>query len=220
MVNDPLISKHEVVEIRNEKLLLLPEKAIYWTSKKLLLIADLHLGKSAHFRKNGIAVPKTAVDNNWLILHRLFKKYEPQRVCFLGDLFHSTHNKSWEVFKELIESYSQIRFELVLGNHDILPTESYEKIGFKVVETLLEEPFLLSHEPLKQASPYYNLAGHIHPGIKLRGKGKQTHRLACFYFGENGGLLPAFGVFTGLANVSAKKSDAVFAIAGEQVIKI
>lgn len=220
MLNESLISKHEVAEIRSEKLFLLPEKAIYWASKKLLIIADLHLGKSAHFRKNGIAVPKTAEDNNWMILHRLFKKYTPQRVCFLGDLFHSTHNNSWEVFKELIESYSKISFELVLGNHDVLPTENYEQIGFKLVESLLEEPFLLTHEPLQEESDYYNLAGHIHPGVTLRGKGKQTHRLACFYFGKNGGILPAFGSFTGLANVATKKSDVVFAVVGEQVIKL
>ena len=214
------ISKFEASEIRGEKLLLLPEKAIYWTAKKLLLIADLHLGKSTHFRKNGIAVPKQAEQKNWLLLHKLFKQNEPERVCFLGDLFHSTHNKEWEVFGELIESYPNINFELVQGNHDILPPEMYQKLGFKVYESLLEEPFLFTHEPLEEEGVYYNLAGHIHPGVRLKGKGNQKHKVACFYFSKNAGLLPAFGSFTGLATIKVKKEDQVFVVAEEVVIAV
>lgn len=215
-----LISKFEVAEIREEKLFLIPEKAIYWAAKKMLLIADLHLGKSAHFRKNGIAVPKQAEQKNWLLLHKLFKEYEPDRVCFLGDLFHSTHNKEWEVFGELIESYPDIQFELVQGNHDILDPEMYEKLGFKVYESLLEEPFLFTHEPLEEEGVYYNLAGHVHPAVLLKGKGNQKHRAACFYFGNNGGLLPAFGAFTGLFNLSLKKNDLAYVVVNNHVIKM
>lgn len=220
MPAEDLLNKFETIALRNEKLFLLPEKAIYWPSKKLLLIADLHIGKSAHFRKNGIAVPAIAENNNWLVLHRLFKLHEPERVCFLGDLFHSTKNKVWEVFSELINSYPQIQFELVIGNHDILPIKNYQDIGFKVLESLLEEPFLFTHEPLEDKSSYYNLAGHLHPGVKLRGKGKQTHRLPCFYFEKNGGILPAFGAFTGLSTLSIKKDVQVFAIVEDQVMKL
>ena len=215
-----LISKFEIVEIKGEKLFLLPEKAMYWAAKKMLLIADLHLGKSAHFRKNGIAVPNQAEQKNWLLLHKLFKEYEPERVCFLGDLFHSTHNKEWEVFGELIDSYPNIDFELVQGNHDILPPELYEKLGFKVHPSLLEEPFSLTHEPLEEKGIYYNLAGHIHPGVQLKGKGNQRHRAACFYFNNTGGILPAFGSFTGLYTVKPKKTDQVFVVTGEVVIAI
>ncbi|MEO6166129.1 MAG: phosphoesterase, partial [Chitinophagales bacterium] len=42
--------------IAGEELYLLPEKAIFWMRKKSLFIADLHLGKSGHFRKAGIPV--------------------------------------------------------------------------------------------------------------------------------------------------------------------
>ena len=220
MPNENVISKFEVVEMKGEKLILLPEKAIYWAAKKMLLIADLHLGKSAHFRKNGIAVPNQAEQKNWLLLHKLFKEYEPERVCFLGDLFHSTHNKEWEVFGELIDSYSSIKFELVLGNHDILQPELYDKLGFTVYPNLLEEPFLLTHEPLEENGVYYNLAGHIHPGVQLKGKGNQRYRTACFYFGKSGGVLPAFGSFTGLYNIKPKKADQVFVVAGEVVISL
>lgn len=218
MLIDNPPSKFEIAEIRGEKLFLLSEKAIYWAAKKILLIADLHLGKSTHFRKNGIAVPKQAEQKNWLLLHKLFKQYQPDRVCFLGDLFHSVHNNEWEVFGELIESYPNIGFELIQGNHDILPLEMYEKLGFQVYESLLQEPFLFTHEPLKENEVHYNLSGHIHPGVKLKGKGNQKHRVACFYFGKNAGLLPAFGSFTGLATIKVKKEDHVFIVTEEEVI--
>ncbi|MFB1023282.1 MAG: ligase-associated DNA damage response endonuclease PdeM [Vicingaceae bacterium] len=218
MLNKDLFSSFETVEICGEKLFLLPEKAMYWETKSLLLIADLHLGKSAHFRKNGIAVPATAENKNWDLLHHLFQKIQPKRVNFLGDLFHSVHNKEWEVFSEIIQEYPTIQFELTIGNHDILNPRLYKELNFKLFNSLIEEPFIFTHEPLEIKSQFYNLAGHIHPGVKLKGKGNQKYRLPCFYFGKDGGLLPAFGSFTGLATIKVKKGDQVFVIAGEEVV--
>ena len=52
-------AKQMVVKIREEELTLLPERAIFWRRKNALLISDLHLGKSGHFRKAGIALPSS-----------------------------------------------------------------------------------------------------------------------------------------------------------------
>lgn len=212
------IQPYESILLKGETIYLLPEKALYWPAKSLLLIADLHLGKASHFRKNGMAVPPQAANQNWKKLHQLFRLYQPIRVCFLGDLFHSTHNKEWTVFGELIESYPQIQFELVIGNHDILETSAYEALGFRVFEeSKVEGPFILTHEPLEN-SELYNLCGHLHPGVKLSGKGKQRLRAACYYFGETQGILPAFGSFTGLAQIPIKENDQVFVVVEDQVI--
>jgi len=212
------IKSYESIEIQHEKLYLLPEKAIYWAAKKLLLIADLHLGKAAHFRKNGMAVPPQTANRNWKKLHQLFRLHQPQRVCFLGDLFHSTENKEWTVFGELTQSYPDIQFELVMGNHDILEASAYEALGFEVYqESRIEGPFILTHEPLEEPA-LYNLCGHIHPGVKLSGKGRQSHKAACFYFGEKQAILPAFGSFTGLAKIPVREQDQIFVIVEDQVI--
>lgn len=212
------ITPYEQVELKGETLYLLPEKAIYWKDRGLLLIADLHLGKTTHFRKNGMAVPPQTANRNWKKLHQLFRLHQPQRVCFLGDLFHSTENKEWTVFGELTQSYPDIQFELVMGNHDILEASAYQALGFEVFqENKVEGPFILTHEPLNEPE-LYNLCGHIHPGVKLSGKGRQRLRAACFYFGEKQGILPAFGSFTGLAKIPVKKQDQVFVIVEDQVI--
>ena len=48
------------IEIYNHNFILHPSGAIFWLEKKTLFLADVHLGKVAHFRKNGIAVPRKA----------------------------------------------------------------------------------------------------------------------------------------------------------------
>lgn len=220
MLKEDLFSTFKTVNIQEEKLFLLPEKAIYWEAKKLLLIADLHLGKSTHFRKRGIAVSPEVEQQNWDVLTRLFDQIQPQRVNFLGDLFHSSHNKEWTVFKNLIQAYPSIHFELTMGNHDVLDSSLYHELNFQLFDSLQEPPFIFTHEPLEEDHDLYNLSGHIHPGVRLRGKGNQQHRLACFYFGEKSGLLPAFGSFTGLATIKAKKGDRIFVVTKEEVIEV
>ena len=66
----------------------------------------------------------------------------------------------------------------------------------------------------------YNLAGHIHPCVRLRGAGRQRLRLPCFYFGDRQGILPAFGTFTGLGDVEVQNGDRVFVIADDRVVEV
>lgn len=210
------------VPVFGEEFEMLPEKALWWISKKILLVADLHLGKINHFRKAGIPVPTKANDRNWESILHLIEATTPKRVVFLGDLFHSHYNEEWEVLRQLIKNFQEVSFELVIGNHDILSNNQYARNNLKLHrERLMEEPFVFSHHPMEEIEgDWYNLAGHIHPGVLLQGKGKQAVTLPCFYFGERQGILPAFGSFTGLARIQPKKEDRIFVIAENTVIKI
>lgn len=208
--------------IQGERLILHPYKAIYWESRSILLIADLHLGKARHFRASGIPVPQGAGDSNWDRLISLFLEFKPDRVIFLGDLFHSAYNTSWDEFCQLLNQFHTIQFELVVGNHDILQASHYAKARMTLhPNTLYEAPFLFSHEPLEEPkSDKYNLAGHIHPSVRLKGNGRQYLRLPCFYFGTSQGILPAFGAFTGTATIQPKKGDQVYVIAEDVVMEV
>jgi uncharacterized protein len=209
------------VEIFNETLELWPQKAVRWKSKNVLFIADLHLGKINHFRRSGIAVPSKANDRNLELLVDLLNFTKPERVICLGDLFHSHYNPEWEVFGELVKHYSNISFELVLGNHDIMSKIQYQRKGISLHDTLRLGPFIFTHHPLTDIEMQcYNIAGHIHPGVNLQGKGKQSLTLPCFYFGACAGLLPAFGMFTGLAKIRPKKEDKVFVIVEEKIVEV
>jgi DNA ligase-associated metallophosphoesterase len=208
--------------LKDQTLKLLPEKAIFWQEEKLLFMADVHLGKVNHFRKSGIPVPTKLVHDEIDRLSRLLDTYEPETLCVLGDLFHSHRNKEWEIFAEWRARYPHVHFELVRGNHDIIASVHYKQADIKVYLSCVEKgPFLFTHEPTEKClEGLYPFAGHIHPGIYLTGKARQSLRLPCFYFGKEQALLPAFGAFTGLAIIEPKRGDAVFAVADDVVLRI
>lgn len=209
------------VEIFGEQMELLPQKAVFWGREKILFLADVHLGKINHFRKSGIPVPPKANERNIELMIDLINLTRPRRVICLGDLFHSYYNPEWEVFGELVKHFVKISFELVLGNHDIMSEQQYVRKGIAVHSTLRIAPFVFTHHPLEEADgEFYNLSGHLHPGVTMHGKARQSVTLPCFYFGENMGLLPAFGTFTGMARIHPKKNDKVFVIVEEKIIEI
>lgn len=208
------------VEIRQVQLALHPQKAVFWKSEGALLLSDLHLGKINHFRRAGIPVPAKANDHNLEMLIDLIDRCKPERIVCLGDLFHSYYNAEWEVFGEVVRHFSGIRFDLVVGNHDIMGQYQYTRKGIVLHDTLRIGDFLLTHHPLDEVPEgFYNIAGHLHPGVSLRGKGRQAVTLPCFYFGNSQAYLPAFGKFTGLARIRPKKGDQVFVIADDKVLR-
>lgn len=209
------------VEVAGEALHLYPQRAIGWPAQKAVMIADLHLGKVNHFRRSGIPVPSRANEKNIEMLIELINAARPERVICLGDLFHSHYNTEWEMFGEVVRHFTSITFELVIGNHDIMSDVQYERKGIHVCDRLALGPFVLTHHPLEAVGDdVYNLAGHIHPAIRLRGKGRQAETLPCFYFGQRQGFLPAFGMFTGVAHVHPKKQDRVYVIVDHQIIAV
>ncbi len=210
------------VVIRDQELILHPSKSIYWKNNKTLLIADFHIGKSAHFRRNGFPV-HTGVDQvNLKNLFKLLNTYPAEHLIFLGDLFHNKVNREWEVLQKLLSNFQSLAVSLVLGNHDLLSTTFYQQMNIEVFPIkICMNPFVLTHKPLVEPSEEgYHLAGHLHPGIVLRGKGRQSVRLPCFYFNEYQGIMPAFGEFTGMAMIRPKKNDQVYVVTDRGVVDV
>jgi len=202
------------------QILLLPEKALWLPNLKSLVIADVHWGKIDHFRKAGIPVPVKGNDKNAETLISILNQFKPRRVIFLGDLFHSVYNDGWETFGQIRKAFVHCSFELVIGNHDILSDLQYER--HKILlhkESLRLDNLLLTHEPLEDIpEDVFNVTGHVHPGAHLRGAGRQSVVLPCFYFKSNQCILPAFGAFTGLATVQPKRGDKIFVVANGNVL--
>lgn len=203
-------------KLKEATLKLLPEKAIFWESESLMIIADAHIGKVSHFRKNGIPVPRMAERNNLWRLSGLLLKYEPRTVVFLGDLFHSKLNKAWEEFIDFRRGHDMVDMILVKGNHDILSNRAFTAADLEPVEEMQTGPFLLTHDRVE--SEKYNLHGHIHPCVKLRGAGRQRVKVPCFYFSANFGVLPSFGDFTGSHPIRLQEGDQVYVPVDDQVI--
>jgi DNA ligase-associated metallophosphoesterase len=209
------------IEILEVAMAMYPEKILFLPDKKILLIADLHFGKINHFRKSGIAVPMQANMKNASLLIDAIDLLKPDRVIFLGDLFHSSYNQEWETVAQITHHFSACSFELVIGNHDILSLEKYGQNLLKVSHEVAIGSFILTHEPLQDVpNGMYNIAGHIHPGVRLKGGAGQSLMLPCFYFRGNQAILPAFGSFTGMAKINPQKGERVFAITKNNVIDV
>ena len=214
---------HTYIEIRDQAWLLLPDKAAFWVDQKMLIVSDIHLGKSGHFRKSGIAAPVNITQKTLERLGNLIENLHPETVLFLGDLFHSEANREWFLFESWLENVQNISFKLVSGNHDVLHSSFYKKCGIEVYPYLDSKPFLFVHdldEYSLHAKDQLTVAGHVHPCITVRGKGRQSLRLPCFLFSESRILFPAFGDFTGMHSIKPLETDRVYVVVDHSVIEL
>jgi len=211
-------SSEKNIKILNQTFRLHPSGAMYWQEKAMLLIADVHLGKVAHFRKHGAAVPIEAGYKNLEKLTEVVNHYNPKTVCFLGDLFHSKLNSDWEDFVKWVE-YTTPNIILISGNHDIIPNYLFEEIKIQVLDTLEMDGFLLTHHPVEENAKF-NFCGHLHPGIKLQGVGRQNMRLPCFFKRKQQLILPAFGTFTGKHILKPQDDDEVYVLVEGEILEV
>lgn len=209
------------ITVQGVKIELFKEKYIFVPDHQFIIISDMHFGKTEHFRKSGIAIPPKTQEIDFQILAQILEKHHPKECIFLGDLFHSIYNQAWDRLMALLGKYPEILFILVKGNHDIISQNRVDKSPLHAVEHYLVNDLIFTHEPQEIVEMgKYNIAGHIHPGVALRGKGKQSLRLPCFYFGLDQGIMPAFGRFTGLYVLPKLKDTKVIAITPDSLIEV
>ncbi len=209
------------VTIRKQNFILSPAKILFWEEQRWLIISDAHFAKETHFRKNGIAVPSGILQNDLEKIDRLINQFKPSAILFLGDMFHSEENEGLHAFMQWRRK-QKTEMHLVIGNHDILSREWYTFADLVIHEHFyLSGPILFSHEKLiVDDADIYNFSGHLHPCIRMYGKAKQSLRMPCFWFGEQHGILPAFGAFTGSRSIQPKKEDQIFAVGENEIFKL
>lgn len=212
-------------KFQNQTLWLSPGRCIFWEEENVLILADLHFGKSGHFRKSGIGIPQNIFKED---LQRLFSQiqfFNPKTVLIAGDMFHSKANKEVDFFLKWRKDMGAVQFFLIRGNHDILSKKMYSEADIKVFENAFSlKNFCFVHDISAHCEETgkgtFTFSGHIHPGVKMKGQGNQSLMLPCFYFGKKHAVLPAFSAFTGLAKIKPVSSDHIFALVENSVIKI
>jgi DNA ligase-associated metallophosphoesterase len=211
--------------VRNEHLILSPERTLFWEDQRTLIAADLHVGKTGHFRKEGIAVPQAVYRDD---LHRLLSQilfFKAERLIIVGDLTHSSANLEMDLFRRWRKDFPLLEVILVKGNHDILDNKWYQEADIIVCNDPFPVlPFLFVHDVLKPRqgirSEQFIFSGHVHPTVVIRGRGKQSLRFPCFYFTEDYCVLPAFSRFTGGYNVDADQAENVFAVTENEILPL
>jgi DNA ligase-associated metallophosphoesterase len=202
---------------------LLADRAIYWPKGRVLYIADPHFGKAATFRYSGIPVPEECTQEDCNRIELLVKKTGAESIVFLGDFFHALSGKTSEVRKILYnwrKKNNHIDLYLIRGNHDLNAGDPWKELD---IQSHPDPSNIFGiecrHLPVETSEHPY-LAGHIHPGYTLKGKGKRSIRAACFHLSTQHIILPAFGSFTGLKNIKPNLGDQVFITNGEDIFKI
>lgn len=207
--------------IADESLILSPERALFWERTQTLLAADLHWGKDAAFRAGSIPVPGGSLADDLSRLDTALARHPTQRLVLLGDLLHARESLAPDVIEAVArwrETWREIDIILVRGNHDRHVRALPEHWRMTEIRgELAESPFVLRHTPAESDAGYV-LAGHVHPAVELRGKGRQILRVPCFWFGAKTGLLPAFGTFTGVAVVHPKPQDTVVGVIENKLV--
>lgn len=210
------------VEAGGERLHLLPDRAVFLPAHRTLLVADLHLGKAVAFRRWGVPVPHGTTGESLARLSALVARLGASRVVFLGDFLHSPRSQASPSLQAALQwraGHPGLALDLVRGNHDRRAGDPPAALGMGLHDEPLRLGGLaLCHHPRPVAGAYV-LAGHLHPGTVV-GRGLDSVRLPCFWFGAQVGVLPAFGAFTGMHRVRAEEGDRLFAVTGTQVLPV
>jgi DNA ligase-associated metallophosphoesterase len=209
-------------DIAGERVLLLPEKALYWPREKTLMVADIHFGKAASFRALGVPVPRGTTSENLCMLDALLATYDTQRLVFLGDFLHAKAGQAPATLQAMLHwraRHAALELLLVRGNHDWHAGDPSELLEMTLAdEPYIYGPFALCHHPDAVADAYV-IAGHVHPVFQLR-TARESLRLPCFVLGTTRAVLPSFGAFTGGHALIPQATDRVYVVADGLIFPI
>lgn len=211
------------IELQGEALDLHAERALFWPRRRTLIVADVHLGKDAVFRRAGLAIPAGAVATDLARLEALVDRFAPERLLVLGDLLHAPIHESDTAWIEQVSAFrarhASVAFDVVRGNHDRAPERVPSAWGLRWLEDGTHEaPFVFMHDA-RDDDRGYALGGHLHPVMRLN-SATDSLRLPVFWLRAGYGVLPSFGGFTGGYPIAGRRGEQVYAATPEGVIKI
>jgi uncharacterized protein len=210
--------------LAGEQVYLLSERALYWPGASTLVVADLHWGKPAPIQASGIPTPLATSSDDLARLDSALQRTGARRMVVLGDLFHA---KAGRVASGTLAELRRWRslagnFEILLvrSNHDRHAGDPPRDLQINSVDApAFVPPFIFRHEPA-DSDGGYGLAGHVHPGLTLVGRGLQRETLPCFVVGRQRAIIPAFGSFTGFGAIDPGPDDRVFVLAQDDVMEV
>ena len=205
-----MIATHSL-PIRDHEFLLTNQRAVFWKEREMLILSDVHLGKTAHFRHSGIPLPQEVAEADLHRLGLLIHQFSPKHLLIVGDFFHAGANSELELFSKWRTSFSKIDLILIKGNHDRLQQDVYDKLGMETrADSLTIDDIEFVHQPHHGTSKNgknFSICGHIHPGVLIKGHARQKLKLPCYLMNKNQLILPAFSRFTGLDTRFGRKKD-------------
>lgn len=160
----------------------------------MLIVSDLHLGKSARLSAvGGAALPPYETRETLARLDRDLETTGARRVVCLGDSFDAAGLDA-ALPDDDIDWIARLQagrdWTWIAGNHDPAPVS----LGGAHRAALTEGPLVLCH--IATADGRGEVSGHYHPKARLPLRGRLLSR-PCFLLDDRRLILPAYGAYTG-----------------------
>ena len=169
--------------------------ALFWRSRRALLVADLHLEKASWFARLGQFLPPYDSHATLTALAAEVERTGAMRLFCLGDSFHDRFGCDrlpHDARELLTQLTARLDWTWIVGNHD---PGFADHCGGAIVEEAEVDGMVLRHEA-DPAETRPELSGHFHPKLRISHRGRQVAR-RCFVATDTKLILPAFGALTG-----------------------
>ena len=189
-----------LIQLGDRTLEALPSGALWWPERRVLTVADLHLGKAERMAREGRALlPPYETADTLDRLEAEVDRLRPRLLISLGDSFddlRAVSGLSEDVVLRLERLSAGRRMIWIAGNHDPGPLSLP---GSHLDEAVIEGiHFRHISEP---GRPGCEVSGHYHPKARIAVKGRRIAR-RCFVVSGERILMPAFGTYTGGLDVT------------------
>jgi DNA ligase-associated metallophosphoesterase len=183
-----------------------PSGALWLPARRLLAVADLHLGKAERLaRRGGALLPPFETQDTLARLAGEIAALDPAVVVCLGDSFDdgaAAASLSPALGAELARLAAGRRWVWIGGNHDPAPTG----LGGEWHATLVCGGLTFRHVA---AAAEADVSGHYHPKATVALRGRRVTR-RCFLTDGTRTILPAFGTYTGGLDATASVFRGLF----------
>ena len=173
----------------------LAQGALYWPTRRALLVADLHFEKGSWFATKGQMLPPYDSLATLSALSTLVERVSPVELWCLGDSFHDSagcERLPAQARATLTGLTARLDWHWITGNHD---AALVDHCGGTIHDEVELDGLVLRHEAdPRDARP--ELSGHFHPKLRITVRGRQIAR-RCFVATDTKLILPAFGALTG-----------------------
>ncbi|WP_439136676.1 ligase-associated DNA damage response endonuclease PdeM [Roseicyclus sp.] len=179
---------------RGETLHALPTGALYWPTREVLCVSDLHLGKSDRMaRRGGALLPPYETIETLDRLAEDIAAMRPAKVICLGDSFDdliAAKDMADPLKGRLVSLMAGRRWIWISGNHDPGPVD----LGGSHLAEHTDGPLIFRH--IAEAHATGEISGHYHPKARITLRGRTISR-RCMLRDKNRLILPAYGAYTG-----------------------
>lgn len=172
----------------------LPSGALLWPDEGLLVVSDLHLGKSARLSAvGGAALPPYDTRETLMRLEGDLDATGAGTVICLGDSFDAPGLDACLPEDEALwiaRLQAGRDWVWIEGNHDPGPV----RLGGTHRDTVQHGPLTFRH--IATPGAMAEVSGHYHPKARIVARGRALSH-PCFLYDAERLILPAYGAYTG-----------------------